>query len=114
LEHGLPIITTRPIESPKSKVQSPKSTIQNPKSKIQNQRWPALFDSENALLVTPGDVAGLVEMVERLANDGELSARRAAGGRQLKGQFSWERIAEMHEQLYEELGVGKDSPHMVS
>ena len=111
LEHGLPLITTRdqgpgtrdqrsgvPSGNPKSKIQNPKSLTPNPQSLI-----PRLLDSENALLVPPGDEAALVLAIERLAGDDALRLRLARGSRSLARHFSWETIAERHALLYNDL-----------
>jgi len=64
-------------------------------------RLPALRDGENALLAPPGDVGALAQTIERVAADGALRARLAAGGRELARAFSWDGIAARHLALYE-------------
>ncbi len=102
LEHGLPLVTTRPSdENPKSK--RPDGT-QNPKSK-----WPRLSHGDNAFLVPPGDASALAEAVRQVANDEALRSQLRGGTRDLAGFFGWERIAKMHVRLYEELTRGQDA-----
>ncbi|HEY0069010.1 MAG TPA: glycosyltransferase, partial [Chloroflexia bacterium] len=107
LEHGLPLVTTRNLGIGISDFgfrRTPnKSEIRNPNSQIPIREWPGLVDGENALLVTPGDVEGLVEAIERLAAGAELRDRLSAGAGELAGFFSWEAIAESHARLYRQL-----------
>ena len=59
-------------------------------------------DGESGLLFTKGDAAGLAAAVTRLATDGALRARLAAGGRSSASRFTFERmVAEMAEFLGE-------------
>lgn len=83
LEHGLTLVTTRPA--------------------VASSGRPRLVDGENAMLVSPGDVLGMVEVIQRLAEDEELRGRLKRGAGQLGRFFGWERIAEMHVKLYEGL-----------
>ncbi|MGA7731295.1 MAG: glycosyltransferase, partial [Chloroflexia bacterium] len=116
LEHGLPLITTRGrgsgirdwglgIEYQELEISSgsnPQSAIRNPQSLTPNPQSliPRLLDSENALLVPPGDAAALVVAIERLAVDDALRLKLAGGARSLARHFSWETIAERHTLLY--------------
>ncbi|HKP51784.1 MAG TPA: glycosyltransferase [Chloroflexia bacterium] len=93
LEHSLPLITTTPGPSPKSKVQSLK--------------WPELVDGENALLVAPGDAVALAKRIEMLAADPYLRTSLAARAEELARFFSWDSIAQMHVDLYINLMMRK-------
>jgi GT2 family glycosyltransferase/glycosyltransferase involved in cell wall biosynthesis len=93
LEHGLPVITTTPAP--------------NPKSKVQSLTWPELVDGENAMLVAPGDAVALAKSIETLAADSHLRARLAARAKELALFFGWDRIAQMHVDLYAQLMARK-------
>jgi glycosyltransferase involved in cell wall biosynthesis len=88
LEHGLPVVTT-----------SPTSHVQDVTSHF-TLHTPRLKNGQNALLVPPGDSAALADAIIRLAADGELLGRLSAAARDLARLFSWDHIAELHEQLY--------------
>jgi GT2 family glycosyltransferase/glycosyltransferase involved in cell wall biosynthesis len=90
LEHGLPLITTQ-------------TEVRSPKSKVQSAEWPRLVDGENAVLVSPGNTVALAESIQRLAADIQLRTKLAAGARELARFFSWDHIAEMHLELYQDL-----------
>jgi len=92
LEHGLPVVTTTG-----GKGQGSNSEIG------EQQTWPELVDGDNALLVQPGDVEGLVRAIERVAVDSKLRLRLAEGAEKLADLFSWARIAEAHIALYRRL-----------
>jgi glycosyltransferase involved in cell wall biosynthesis len=63
-----------------------------------------LVHNESALLVTSGDVDGLVEAAKRLLADRELASRLgAAAAQRVRIQFAWENAAERLEQLYDEV-----------
>jgi glycosyltransferase involved in cell wall biosynthesis len=49
-----------------------------------------LRHEENALLVEPGSVAGLVVSITRLLNDGALAQRLGAAARRDVRGYSWE------------------------
>ncbi len=104
LEHGLPVVSTRPVGT----MDDGRWTMDDGRWTMDDGRWtmddgPGLVDGENVLLVAPGDVAALAEGVGRLGWDDELRAKLSIGARDLARSFSWERIAEMHEELYTEL-----------
>ena len=92
LEHGLPVVTTTV-----GKGQGANSEVGD------RQAWPELADGDNAVLVRPGDVEGLVRAIERVAGDSELRGRLAQGAAKLARFFSWARIAEAHIDLYRRL-----------
>lgn len=60
-------------------------------------------DGEDALLVDPTQTSDLVEALERVAGDPELRRRLVAAGRLRWTEFTWERVAEQYEHLYDEL-----------
>ncbi|MDY0384094.1 glycosyltransferase family 4 protein [Trichlorobacter sp.] len=63
-----------------------------------------LVHNESALLVTSGDVDGLVEAAQRLLADRELASRLgAAAAQRVRIQFAWENAAVRLEQLYDEV-----------
>jgi len=63
-----------------------------------------LVHNESALLVTSGDVDGLVEAAKRLLADRELASRLgAAAAQRVRTLFAWENAAERLEQLYDEV-----------
>lgn len=63
-----------------------------------------LVHNESALLVTSGDVDGLVEAAQRLLTDRELASRLgAAAAQRVRIQFAWENAAVRLEQLYDEV-----------
>jgi glycosyltransferase involved in cell wall biosynthesis len=79
LAHGLPTITTTPP----------------------NQAAPdQLVDGRSVLLTAPSNPTALADAIRRLAADSPLRMRLAAAARDLAQQFSWERIAESHGELY--------------
>ncbi len=55
-----------------------------------------------------GDASALVEAVRQVAGDEALRSRLRTGARDLAGFFGWERIADLHARLYEELTCGRD------
>ncbi|GAB4215105.1 MAG: glycosyltransferase family 4 protein [Roseiflexaceae bacterium] len=75
LAHGVPVVTT-----------------------THPQGNPGL--AEAALLVPPGDAAGLARAVARLQAEDGLRARLSSAGKTLAASFSWGRIAEQHEEVY--------------
>lgn len=63
-----------------------------------------LVHNESGLLVSSGDVDGLVGAAERLLTDRELACRLgAAAAQRVRTQFAWEAAAERLEQLYHEM-----------
>ena len=54
----------------------------------------------DALLVTPGDSAGLAEGLRRVLTDASLAAQLVASGGQRAQELSMERLAERHLELY--------------
>ncbi len=80
LAHGLPIVSTRP------KVDVPE-----------------LRHGENILLVPPDAPVALAEAIARLAVDAGLRRRLGEGAARLTQDFTWGKIAEKTETLYEEI-----------
>jgi glycosyltransferase involved in cell wall biosynthesis len=90
LAHGLPVITARGDKKAIGNTGDPKS-------------WPELLHGDNAILVQPGDIAELVSAIKMVASDAELRDRLARGAAALAQFFSWTRIGEAHEALYNRL-----------
>jgi polysaccharide biosynthesis protein PslF len=65
-----------------------------------------LRDGEMLLLAPPDDSAGLATALARLADDGALRARLAAGAGALMAELAWPRIAAAHRALYADLLAG--------
>ena len=80
LAHGLPIISTRPRVA-----------------------MPELRHGENILLVPPDAPVALAEAIAGLADDAELQRRLGEGAARLAQSFTWEKIAEKTEALYEKI-----------
>jgi glycosyltransferase-like protein len=59
-----------------------------------------LTDRDTAVLTRVGDPRSLAEGMRAVATDSALRARLVEGGRSLVTQFSWERAARAHWQLY--------------
>jgi glycosyltransferase involved in cell wall biosynthesis len=80
LAHGLPIVSTRPRVD-----------------------VPELRHGENILFVPPDAPVALAEAIARLAGDADLRRRLGEGAARLAQSFTWEKIAEKTEALYEEI-----------
>ena len=80
LAHGLPIVSTRPRVD-----------------------VPELRHGENILLVPPDAPVALAEAIARLAADSELRERLGKEAARLAQDFTWEKIAEKTQALYEEV-----------
>ena len=80
LAHGLPIVSTRPRVD-----------------------VPELRHGENILLVPPDAPVALAEAIAKLAEDPKLRRRLGEGAARLAQGFTWEKIAEKTEALYEEI-----------
>ena len=80
LAHGLPTVSTRPRVD-----------------------MPELRHGENILLVPPDAPVALAEAIARLAADAELRRRLGEGAARLAQDFTWKKIAEKTEALYEEI-----------
>jgi GT2 family glycosyltransferase/glycosyltransferase involved in cell wall biosynthesis len=98
LEHGLPVVTTRPTID--------EGTLTE--SELLLSSWPSLEHEMNSLLVPIGDAQALAGAIERLACDPALQASLRGGARRLARFFGWERIARMHGELYTALAPGHD------
>ena len=79
LAHGVPIVTTRPTQSP----EIPGAP-------------PALVDGESARLVPPGDAGALTSALAEVLGDRAMRARLSDGARSLSGAFGWSAIARAH------------------
>jgi glycosyltransferase involved in cell wall biosynthesis len=62
-----------------------------------------LTDGEGALMVPAGDASALAEAMRRVASDGDLRSRLAAGGPAVAGRYTWEACARRHAELYREV-----------
>jgi len=80
LAHGLPIVSTRPRVD-----------------------VPELRQGGNILLVPPDAPVALAEAIAKLAEDAKLRRRLGEGAARLAQGFTWEKIAEKTEALYEEI-----------
>lgn len=89
LAHGLPIVSTRPRVD-----------------------VPELRHGENILLVPPDAPVALAEAIAGLAGDANLRHRLGEGAARLAQDFTWEKIAEKTEALYEGI-LRRDSPKSV-
>ncbi|MBI2908637.1 MAG: glycosyltransferase family 4 protein [Chloroflexi bacterium] len=81
LEHGLPVVTTSGAPGGQSQ----------------------LVSGENCLLAPPGDAETLANAIGELISSPALRDRLGRGAATLAKEFSWERIAEQHMQLYRAL-----------
>jgi glycosyltransferase involved in cell wall biosynthesis len=91
LAHGLPIVSTRPRVD-----------------------VPELRHGENILLVPPDASVALAEAIARLAGDANLRHRLGEGAARLAQDFTWEKIAEKTEALYEEILRWDSSESVIS
>lgn len=62
-----------------------------------------LTDGENALLVAPGDPAGLAAAIKKLIDDRALAARLAGAAFEAAGNYTWASRAERIEKLFEQV-----------
>jgi glycosyltransferase involved in cell wall biosynthesis len=60
-------------------------------------------DKENICLVPVNDVKELEEAIKLLCVDNELRKKIAATAEKLSKDFSWDKIAKMHKELYQEV-----------
>jgi glycosyltransferase involved in cell wall biosynthesis len=97
LEHALPMITTGPTDDRKNAG----SEVRGRNAEDLPTSWPTLEHEVNCLLVPPGEPEALADAIERLACDPTLQASLRGGARKLAGFFGWERIAQMHGELYD-------------
>ncbi|HEX6026501.1 MAG TPA: glycosyltransferase, partial [Solirubrobacter sp.] len=64
-----------------------------------------LTDGESALLTPVGDADALARALARVKHDAALRARLRAGGRDVVAAYTWDASAELHERVYERIGV---------
>jgi glycosyltransferase involved in cell wall biosynthesis len=69
-----------------------------------------LRPGDNALLAAPGDAEALASAVRRLAADGTLRARLAAGGRRTAEAHPAERGTAVIARVLEEAATGRPAP----
>jgi glycosyltransferase involved in cell wall biosynthesis len=89
LAHGLPIITT--------------TDNRRQTADMRSSLLPQLRDGENVLLVPIENPTALAETITRLAASSELRARLGQGARALAENFTWDKIAAQHLDLYNRL-----------
>jgi len=83
LAHGMPIITTMPH--------------------VETLHATSLRDGINCLLVPPNDPRALADAIHRAMASPDLRARIGAGARELAQQFTWDKIAQQHLALYQQI-----------
>lgn len=94
LAHGMPIVTT---------VASRQLPITNYQSPSSSAKLPKLVDGQNCLLVPPADPPALADAIHRAAASPDLRARIGAGARELAQHFTWDKIAQQHLELYQQI-----------
>lgn len=62
-----------------------------------------LSHEDTGLLVSPTDVSGMVDAVNRLVEDADLASRLSRNGRELAERSSWEQVRVLWEQLFAEV-----------
>ena len=130
LEHALPVITTLPTKDEGRRTKDGRPTTDDGRefassstddranslsqltsqgSELSPSSWPTLEHEVNSLLVPPGEPEALADAIERLACDPALQASLRGGARKLARFFGWERIAQMHGELYDaHASIGND------
>lgn len=91
LSHGMAIVTT----------------VASRQSAVGSESLPALRDGENCLLLPPDDPTALALAILRAASSPELRAKISAGARELAQHFTWDKIAQQHLELYEQMANSK-------
>jgi len=81
LQHGLPIISTRPVVE-----------------------LPQIMAGENMCLARPTDINRLTQLVVQVASQPALREQLSQGAKQLGGQFDWGQIATKTARLYQDIG----------
>jgi glycosyltransferase involved in cell wall biosynthesis len=69
-----------------------------------------LFDGERGLLFEPGDVQTLSLHLTRLVSEPELRSQLQARAKELRGTFSWSRVADQVEDVYVRLAARRHAP----
>lgn len=92
LAHGMAIVTTTTRNAESSDTPRPASSA-----------LPALRDGENVVRVPPDDPRAAADAVRRIAANPELRARLQNGARALAQSFTWDKIADAHLKLYQQL-----------
>jgi glycosyltransferase involved in cell wall biosynthesis len=87
LAHAMPIVTTRASSN----------------QKADRVALPALRDEHNCLLVAPDNPHMLAEAIQRAVGSPSLRARISGGAGELARHFTWDRIAQQHWELYDQL-----------
>ena len=95
LAHGMAVITTAP-RAETLQARSPHAEF-----------LPAFRDGGNCLLVPPDDARALADAIGRGAASPELRARISAGARELSQAFTWDKIAQQHLELYQQIANGR-------
>jgi len=87
LAHGIPIVTTNPRAV----------------GAMHASPLPPLRDGENCLLVPPDDPQAIADAAQQLSASPELRTKIGAGARELAQNFTWDKIAQEHFELYQKL-----------
>lgn len=66
-----------------------------------------LVHGRDALLVPPGDAAGIAAAVASVLGEADLRARLAAAGRRVAARFGWDASATRHRELYGAMLAGR-------
>lgn len=100
LAHGLPIVSTSSPED------AANSTLYRTSSGLALDEWalktqlPQLCDGENILLVPPEKPLALADAITRLEAHPDLRTQLSRGALELAQNFTWDKIAERHLELY--------------
>ena len=107
LAHGLPIVTTRAPSVPIPLLSHGFESRDQQSGREQGLWLPALRDGENVIMVPPDDPRALADAISRVAAHPELRYKLSNGARELAAQFTWDKIAQQHLDLYKLLpGAG--------
>jgi glycosyltransferase involved in cell wall biosynthesis len=87
LAHGMPIVTT----------------VASRQSPVASSTLPQLCNGENCLMVEPNNPRALADAIHRAVVLPELRNRIGAGARELAQYFTWDKIAQKHLALYQQL-----------
>jgi glycosyltransferase involved in cell wall biosynthesis len=100
LAHGLPIVTTHPRPPISQDHAAGLDARVQGASQGQGDSLPALSDGENVMLVAPDDPVAIAEAISHLTALPELRLKLSRGAYALAENFTWDRIARRHLELY--------------
>ncbi len=103
LAHGMPIITTRPAVVPQIQFAGKTMTRDEEMELADIPKLPELRDGDNVLLVPPDDPQAVILAVTRLQTSPGLVSQLSSNARILAREFSWEKIADDHLELYKKM-----------